>query len=420
LAVLSACNQFDRQLTSVLLEPIRHDFVLSDIELGLLSGLAFAVLYAVLSLPAAIWAVRTNRRNLIVATAAVWGTMTALFGLSQSYWTLLASRLGVGLGEAGAMPASHAVISDLYGPHERGGALATWSAGVNIGIFLAFLLGGAVGQMLGWRIVFLGAGLVTIVMAAVAATIAEPVRALDVESERWRKSASRALIAETARRMVGDVPVRHILIGSALTAVVGYGDIAWAASFFVRVHGLSLAAAGLYLAIVVGLFGALGTLLGGRLVDRLQRRHAAWGFGAIAAAYLIVKPFGLICYLGADKSVALAVYVAPALVGTLFVGPALATAHNRIAPTLRPATSALFLMIVNLIGLGIGPALVGVMSQLVFAPWGAYSVGYAMAAMQLIGLWGCIHFFVAGRRLGAEVGSVSFGATSRRPGALGR
>lgn len=151
LVALSAFNQLDRQLTSVLLEPIRHEFALSDVQLGLLSGPAFMVLFAGMSIPAAIWAVHASRRNLIAVAAAFWGGMTFLSGLAHSYWALIVGRIGVGLGEAGAMPASHALISDLYKPHERGGAMAAWSSGVNIGVFLAFLLGGMIGQMFGWR-----------------------------------------------------------------------------------------------------------------------------------------------------------------------------------------------------------------------------------------------------------------------------
>ena len=161
LAVLTgvaALNQLDRQLMSILLEPVRREFGLSDIQLGLLSGLAFAALYTTLSIPAAVWAVNHSRRNLIVAAAVVWGGMTALCGAAQSFAQLLLARLGVGVGEAGGIPPSHAMISDLYRPGERATAMAIWTSGNNIGILLAFMFGGIIAQRYGWRTAFVVAG----------------------------------------------------------------------------------------------------------------------------------------------------------------------------------------------------------------------------------------------------------------------
>ncbi len=398
--MLSAFNQLDRQLTSVLLEPIRREFALSDVQLGLLSGLAFAVLYAGLSLPAAVVAVYGNRRNLIAASAALWGGMTLLCGIAQSYGALLVGRVGVGLGEAGAMPASHAVISDLYGPQERGGALAAWSAGVNIGVFLAFLIGGTIGQVFGWRWAFVACGLATMILALLSMAVAEPARARDDERARWRSLASRWLFRETVQQMTSDAPLRHILWGSLLMAIIGYGELAWAPSLFVRVHGLPLALVGIYLAVVAGVIGGVGAMLGGRFTDRLERRRAGWGFIAVAAVCVLARPFGLVCYLTTDTKIALAALIPAALVATLFVGPSLAALHNRMPATLRPMASAIYLMVVNLVGLGLGPLLIGAMSQWVFAAGGPRSLGFAMAAVQLVGLWGSAHFFWAGRQMG--------------------
>jgi MFS family permease len=143
---VAALNQLDRQLMSILLEPVRREFALSDIQLGLLSGLAFAALYTTLSIPAAVWAVNHSRRNLITAAAVVWGAMTALCGAAHSFAQLFLARLGVGVGEAGGIPPSHAMISDLYRPGERATAMAIWASGSNIGILLAFMFGGMVAQ----------------------------------------------------------------------------------------------------------------------------------------------------------------------------------------------------------------------------------------------------------------------------------
>jgi predicted MFS family arabinose efflux permease len=396
LAVLSAFNQLDRQLTAILLEPIRREFALSDVELGLLSGLAFALLYALLSFPAAVLAVRSNRRNLAAAAALVWGAMTAFSGLAQSFWQLLAGRIGIGAGEAGAMPASHAMISDLYGPHERATAMAVWSGGASIGIFLAFLAGGAVGQYFGWRIPFVICGLATMAAGLMLRfTATEPQRAEAGAS--LRRSPSLPLVNLTLARMWHDPVLRHVTIAATVTSIVSYGAVSFMPSFLVRAHQLSVAAVGLYLALVLGLGGGIIGILGGKLSDLLRRRDVRWSLWFVALAILVSKPFSLTFYLVGDTALALGAFVLPGVLGGIYVGPTLAVLHNRVPPTLRPSASALLLVFVNLIGLGLGPLCVGAMSEYLFS--GPHALGYALAVLQILGLWGAVHFYLAGRAL---------------------
>ena len=396
LAVLSAFNQLDRQLTAILLEPIRREFALSDVELGFLSGLAFALLYALLSLPAAAWAVRFNRRNLVAASALVWGAMTMFSGLAQSFVQLLAGRIGIGAGEAGAMPASHAMISDVYRAHERATTMAVWASGASIGIFLAFLLGGAVGQLFGWRAAFVACGAGTMLAGLVLRfTVAEPARASDP-----RAVPSGRLVRATLALMWRDRVLRHTTAGATVTAIVSYGAIAWMPSFLLRAHQLELASAGLYLALVIGLGGGIVGVLGGRLSDLLRARDVRWSLWCVALALLAVKPLALVFYLAADTRLALAAFLLPGVIAGVYVGPALAVLHNRVPATLRPTASALFLIFVNLIGLGLGPLCIGAMSQYLFS--GTHALGYALAVMQLVGLWGLLHLLLAGRLLGRE------------------
>ena len=398
LALLSASNQLDRQLTAILLEPIRAEFALSDVQLGLLSGLAFAVLYAGLSIPAAIWAVRHSRRNLVALSAAVWGAMTLVSGLAQSFAQLLVGRIGLGLGEAGAMPASHAMISDLYARDERGFAMSVWSAGVNVGIFVAFLVGGVIGHRFGWRVAFITSGIITVVLALlVRFTASEPARMLDRERD-LRKAPSLGLIWMTLRLLWGDAALRNIAAGSVLTATVGYGTLAWLPSFLVRVHHLNIAQAGAYLALVIGLGGGAVAAAGGKLFDVLHRRDARWSMAFVGLVYIAIKPLLLTFFLAGSTRVALAAYIIPGLVGTIYIGPTLAVLHNRVTASLRPTASAVFLMLVNLIGLSLGPLLVGAMSEWLFAASGN-ALGYSLAMMQVFGVWGAVHFIIAGRRL---------------------
>ncbi|MCF8476991.1 MAG: MFS transporter [Pseudolabrys sp.] len=222
LVAFSTLNQLDRQLMAILLEPIRREFVLSDVQLGLLSGLSFALFYAALSIPAAVWAVRRSRRNLIAAAAAVWGVATVFVGFAQSFWQLLVGRIGTGIGEAGSMPASHSMISDLYEPHERAGAMALWTVGINLGIFFAFLVGGYVGHRFGWRVPFIAAGLITILVALLTRFgIAEPARTGNAHSEALRQGPSVTLLREAVATMWLDSAIRYTVCGAVTMAVVG-------------------------------------------------------------------------------------------------------------------------------------------------------------------------------------------------------
>jgi predicted MFS family arabinose efflux permease len=399
LTALVAFNHLDRQLVSILLEPIRAEFALSDVQLGLLTGLAFAALYTTLSIPAAVWAVRHSRSALVAAAAALWGGMTVLCGFAQSYWQMLVARLGVGIGEAGGMPPSQAMISDLYPPERRATAQGILSAGINVGVFLGFLFGGLVGQAFGWRAAFLAAGLLTVGLALLLRlSVTEPARTPDA-GVPLQLTDPRALVRRTVREMWADRVARHICIGATLTATVGYGAVAWLSSYLVRSHGMSIAAIGVYLACVIGIGGALGTAAGAWLSDRLRARDVRWSLWLVALLFIATKPLSIAFYLTDDTALALTLFLLPGAIGAMFVGPSIGTLHERMSASLRPVVSAVFGLIVNFVGLGLGPLLVGAMSQWVFAAHGDGSLRYALIVMQAAGIWGGLHFYLAGRNL---------------------
>jgi len=400
LAAVNAFNHLDRQLTSILLEPIRGEFGLSDVQLGLLSGLAFAAFYTMLGLPAAIWSVSRGRVALVTAATELWGVMTALCGLTQNFTQLFLARIGVGVGEAGCLPAAHAMISDLYRPSERAGALAVFAAGVNVGVFFSFLVGGYLGQAYGWRTAFLAAGGATVVLAIVLGlAVREPARTHDRPDFVPKGSRAGAMIAETAGLMWRDAVLRHMVLGATLTATVSYGAVGWLPSFLVRTHDVGIAAAGLYLALIIGLGGALGTWFGGAVSDLLRRRDIRWSMWFVGLAYVATKPFAMGFYLVDSLALALALFVLPGMTGAMFQGPSIATLHERVPAKLRPIASALLLVMINFIGLGLGPLIVGMLSQYAFAGAGGNSLRYALVTMQLAGIWGGVHFWLAGRAL---------------------
>ena len=402
LAVLTgvaALNQLDRQLMSILLEPVRREFGLSDIQLGFLSGLAFAALYTTLSIPAAVWAVNHSRRNLIVAAAVVWGGMTALCGAAHSFAQLLLARLGVGVGEAGGIPPSHAMISDLYRPGERATAMAIWTSGNNIGILLAFMFGGIIAQRYGWRTAFVVAGIATVLFAVlVRLTVREPVRSIEAGAIAMR---ARDHVRESLLDLWRDPVMFQTCLGSIITSAVGFGALAWIPSYLARSHQLPLATIGIYLALVIGIGGAIGNWVGGYYSDVLRRRDIRWSLWLVAAVFIGSKPFSMAFYLIDDTVLALALFAVPAAAGAIYHGPSIAALHDRIPVARRPIVSAIFLMLINFIGLGLGPLITGALSQLVFAGAGEHSLRYALVVMQAAGIWGGLHYWLAGRHLAA-------------------
>jgi predicted MFS family arabinose efflux permease len=402
LTALATFNQLDRQLMNILLEPVRQEFGLSDVQLGLLTGLAFALVNTTLSIPAALWAVHHSRRDLIVAAAAFWGLMTVLSGAAQSYWQLLLARMGIGAGEAAGPPVSHALVSDLYPPGERATAMAVLAAGVNIGALLSFLVGGIVGQHYGWRMAFVVAGVPTLILALLMRlTVREPRRSADPANSPM-PTTSAALVRATVRLMWTDRVLRHICIGVTLTSAVAFAAGAWVPSYIMRSHDLGIATTGLYLALVLGLGGALGTALGGRISDALRRRDVRWSLWFVALAFLATKPFSIAFYVLDDTVLALVLFALPAMLAIVYIGPTIAVLHERVPASLRPIASAVYVLLINLVGLGLGPLMTGAMSQFVFAQHGEDSLRYAMVVMQVVGIWGAAHFYVAGRGLKAD------------------
>jgi len=411
LAALSAFNFLDQQLMSILLEPVRREFQLSDIQLGLLSGLIFAALYTLLSIPAGLWAVAHSRRNLIAAAAMLWGAMTIACGFAQSFTQLALARLGVGIGEAGGAPPSQAWVSDLYKSGERATALATLAAGVNIGAFLAFLIGGFVGQRYGWRIALLAGGSLPLLCGLLLRLTTRDVPPVAVAvavvvPQQGSVSLVRAIMAQ----MFGDPVLWQVLMSAVLAMTVGYGAIAWIPSFLVRSHGFNIAQAGAYLAIVIGLGGAIGTWLGGMISDRLRERDVRWSLWLLAIVFVVARPFAMAFYWVDDARLAMALFVLPAAAGAVHIGPSVAILHERVDARLRPLASALFLMILTVIGLGLGPLAVGALSQIAFAGFGEDSLRYALLVWQLVGFWAAVHFYIGCAALKSDGVAVALAA----------
>jgi predicted MFS family arabinose efflux permease len=397
LTAMTAFNHLDRNLMNILLEPIRREFALSDVQLGLLSGFSFALVFTTAGIPAAVWAVRHDRRNLIAAAVALWGAMTALCGLAQNFWQILLARVGVGVGEAGGPAPSHAMLSDLYRPGERATAMAIFTAGINAGVILSFLVGGIAGQIFGWRAAFVIAGIATILLGLLFRfTVRDPPR-----SGAAGDIGSLSLVGETTRAMWRDPAMRQTCYAAILASLVAYTVVSWTPSFLQRSHGMSLSSIGTYLALLIGVGGALGTYAGGRLSDALGRRDMRWSLWLFSVAFVTAAPLVVAFYLVHETWLALLLFVFPAMIGTIYLGPSVAVLHDRVAAHLRPIASAVFILTITLIGLGLGPLLTGAISEYGFAGYGEDSLRYALAVMQVAALWCALHFYLAGRHLRA-------------------
>lgn len=388
LTLVYMLNFIDRQLLSVLQEPIREEMGFSDEQLGLLTGTAFAIFYVTAGIPIARWADIGNRRNIVALAVGTWSLMTALQGMVTSYAQLFAVRVGVGVGEAGGTPPAYSIMSDLFGPSERGRAFSIYATGVTSGIFISYLFGSWVSDAFGWRVVFITIGLPGIGVALLLRfTVKEPKRSSseppppvrDVFATLWSKRS-----------------FRHLSIAAALHAFVSYGIGAFLVSFYVRsfqieTDNLSLVAVPLGLSIGIG--GAVGNYSGGSLADYLGKRDKRWYLWVCAISSLVAIPFAFATFLTQDFYTSIGLYFIPLVLGYMYGGPTLAMAHALVTPRMRALTTSIFLFIINLIGMGIGPWALGRLSDALYPRFGEESLRYAIMAFFVTYVWSAIHYF---------------------------
>ncbi len=406
LGVLTAVyvsNYVDRQILSILLEPIKHAFELSDTQLGFLSGISFAIFYATLGIPIAMWGDRGNRRSIVALATVIFSVMTAVCGLAGSFLQLALARIGVGIGEAGSSPPSHSILADLYRPHERATAMAIFALGVNIGILIGFLAGGWINEFFGWRAAFLVVGVPGLLLALlVRTTVREPPRGQS-EGRGHEASGAPASLREAIRAFWRVRSLRHLAVGATLNSFVGYGAVAWVPAYLIRTFGMTTGDVGTALALIIGIVGGAGTFLGGYFADRLGRRDVRWNVWLVAICVGGATPFAFGVYLAPDATWALAAFLVPAAVGALYLGPSLAMVQGLVPLRMRTLASAVLLFIINIIGLGLGPQTIGILSDLLAPRYGQESLRYALLIVGLVNAWAAVHFALAGRTLGRDL-----------------
>ncbi len=406
LTAVYASSQLDRQIMGILLEPIKLELGASDTQMGFLIGLTFAVFYATLGMPIAMLADRSNRRNIISAAITIWSLMTVACGMAASFAQLALARIGVGIGEAGSSPPSHSVIADLFDGASRGTAMGIFALGVNIGLLLAYLAGGWLSEHYGWRVTFYVVGVPGLVVALLLYfTTKEPKRgAADLALAAAKEDAPP--FRAVARHLWRTRSTRHVIIGSTLAGFVGYGFVLWMPTFLVRSHGLSPSETGLTLALLTGIVGGLGTFTAGKLTDVLAKRDIRWRTWVVAAGKAGYVPFLAMVFLVDDFWTMLALYVIPAFFGGFYLAPTFALIQSLVSLRMRALASSITLFVLNIIGMGFGPQLVGILSDVFAADYGQESLRVALFLLTFLNLWCAVHYYLAGRTLGTDLAAI--------------
>jgi predicted MFS family arabinose efflux permease len=398
LTLVYVFNFVDRQLLVILQESIKKELDLSDTQLGLLSGFTFAIFYVTIGIPIARFADKGNRRNVVTVSLGLWSVMTAFSGLARNFIQLLLARIGVGVGEAGGSPPAHAMISDYFPPQKRSTALSVYSTGIYIGILIGFLMGGYLNQHLGWRTAFFVLGIPGVIFSLLFyVTVKEP-----------RRGATDALITpasephslgEVLKLLYSTKTFVYLAMATGLHVFCIYGLINWIPSFLSRLHGMKASEIGVSLGLIFGIGGGIGTFAGGFLTDYFGKTDKRWYLKIPAYAIILSILFAGGTLFLQDKFLTLLCLGCCAALHSMYLGPAVSVAHSLVPASMRALTSAILFLVLNLIGLGFGPLVVGLVSDLLKPSLGAQSLRWAMSIILPMSVASATLFFIAAKKL---------------------
>ncbi|QDP19604.1 spinster family MFS transporter [Sphingomonas xanthus] len=387
-------NFLDRQILGILLEPIKADLNFSDSELGVLTGPAFALVYSLCGIPLALLADRTSRSGVITAALAAWSGFTALCGTATGFWQLFLFRLGVGLGEAGGVAPSYALVADTFPAQRRGRALAIFSLGVPIGLGLGAILGSWIAATFSWRTAFVAMGVAGLILAPIFKyVVRDPPRAPGTTAPSLR--ALGATFPAVARKR----SFWLMAFGASLSSLVGYGLATWVASILIRSYGMTLMGAGQFLGSLLLIGGSAGVFMGGWLADRLGSRNRRWYAWLPAIAWLVTAPLYAAGLLVDNLVLVWALLLVPNALNILWLGPITTAVQHLVEPSKRATASGSFLLINNLIGLGVGPLLIGAISDQLKSSYGVDSLRVAALAVLAFYLVAALLLFLASRTI---------------------
>ncbi len=387
-------NFLDRQILGILGPAIKADLHLTDTQFGAVGGLAFALLYSVLGVPLAYLADRTSRSGVVTAALTVWSAFTALSGTVSGFSQLFLYRLGVGVGEAGGVAPSYALIADHFPPERRARALAIFSLGIPIGLGGGAYIGAHLAERFGWRAAFLVMGIAGILLAPILKYF---VRDLP------RTAPADAAPLMQAFPMVARKPTFWLMaFASSASSLCGYGLALWVPSVMVRSFGLDIVSAGNFLASLLLLGGTAGVFAGGWFADRLGQSDRGWYARLPAIAWLITAPTFAAGLMAPNLWIAWPLLLIPNALNILWLGPVVTAVQHLVPARMRSTASGSFLFINNLIGLGVGPLLMGRVSDSLKAAYGAESLRYAAVGCTVFYLLAALLMLFAVKRLRSD------------------
>jgi len=416
LVVVYTFNFIDRQIVGILAVPIKEELLLSDTQLSLMGGLAFALFYTFLGIPVAYLADRWSRTWIMTIALTVWSAMTAACGLAQNFWQLFFARLGVGVGEAGGVAPAYSLISDYFPPGQRARALGVYSFGIPIGGALGIVLGGVLTSLAGWRVAFITVGLAGLALAPLfRLTVREPDRGgYDAPGQ----STAPAPIGVVAATLKSKPSFWRLSFGAACSSMIGYGLIFWLPSFFVRSFGADLPGfftwlpdglrpgggsvvlyASYFYGTILLVGGIAGIYLGGVLADRLGATDKAAYARVPAFAFAAAVPFFVLGVMADTLLLAFIAFLVPTALSLVWLGPVLSAFQHLVTPNMRATASAIFLFINNLIGIGLGNLVIGAISDNLVGRFGVESLRYAILSGTVFYLAAAGLLFLAAKTL---------------------
>ena len=405
LGVLTVCyvvNVLDRsQILAASLQSIKREFGASDFQMGMLTGLPFALFYSTMGIPIAALADRWSRRNVLALSVAAWSGMTALCGLSVNFAMLFAARIGIAVGEAGGSPPSHSMISDYFPKLRRGTAFSIFALAVPVGTALGAAIGGWGAQTIGWRQTFMLVGSPGILLALfVRLTVMEPPRGFSDQTTVRTAATKVPGMFEVLGYLWARPSFRHMCLATALHSVVWYAAGTFNNAFLQRSHQMTSLQAGSWIS-VFAMVGGVGTFLGGFAADRLSARSGdrRWYLWVPGIATLASVPFQFMTYLSSDLSVALPAFGAMMAMAAAFFGPSFAITQALALPRMRSVATSLLLFVQTLIGQGIGPSVAGLISDRLVPLLGSHSLRYSLVLVGLVNIWAAGHYVWGARSL---------------------
>jgi predicted MFS family arabinose efflux permease len=378
LVLVYTFNFLDRQIVGILAVPIKADLGLSDAQLGLMGGLAFAVFYTGLGIPVAMLADRFSRTWIMTAALATWSAMTAVCGLATNFWQLFLARVGVGVGEAGGVAPAYSLISDYFPPGQRARALGIYAFGIPIGSATGIVFGGLIASLIDWRYAFFIVGLAGLALAPVfRLTVAEPMRG---RYDRAQEKPGAVGFGQSFKALARKRSFWLMALGASFSSMIGYGIFFWVPSFLVRSYGLSLLDASLFYGAVLLIGGLAGTWAGGWLGDRLGSRRRGWYAGVPAVAFIATLPFYVLAILSPNLASGFVLFLVPTALGLAWLGPVTSAIQHLVRPDMRATASAVFLFIINLVGIGVGTWAIGALSDALTVRFGDDALRYSILA----------------------------------------